>query len=147
MKALSLTQPWATLLTLGEKKIETRSWSTRFRGVFAIHASKGFPRWARDMMHEDPNFVEVLSQYGYMSSSTLPTGAIIGTANLTDCLPTSHVQRPDPAMKEYHFGDYSPNRYMFFTENAQLFAEPIPCAGKLGFWDVPTELLSESQGI
>lgn len=43
MKALSLTQPWATLVAIGAKKIETRSWSTSYRGPVAIHASKGYP--------------------------------------------------------------------------------------------------------
>lgn len=43
MKALSLTQPWASLVAIGAKRIETRSWSTSYRGLVAIHASKRFP--------------------------------------------------------------------------------------------------------
>lgn len=39
MKALTLWQPWASLVALGEKKIETRTWSTTYRGTLAIHAS------------------------------------------------------------------------------------------------------------
>ena len=39
MKTLSLIQPWASLIALGEKRIETRSWGTRYRGPLAIHAS------------------------------------------------------------------------------------------------------------
>ena len=38
MKALSLRQPWATLVAIGAKQIETRSWSTAYRGTIAIHA-------------------------------------------------------------------------------------------------------------
>jgi len=41
MKALTLTQPWATLIACGAKRIETRSWATDFRGRIAIHAAKG----------------------------------------------------------------------------------------------------------
>lgn len=41
MKAISLTQPWATLVAIGAKKIETRSWRTDYRGPLAIHAAKG----------------------------------------------------------------------------------------------------------
>jgi hypothetical protein len=44
MKALSLTQPWATLVVTGEKEVETRSWRTNHSGMIAIHASKGFRR-------------------------------------------------------------------------------------------------------
>ena len=49
MKVLTLTQPWATLVAIGAKRIETRSWSTKYRGPLAIHAAKGFPAWAKDM--------------------------------------------------------------------------------------------------
>ena len=42
MKALTLTQPWATLIAVGAKRIETRSWGTSYRGRIAIHAAKGF---------------------------------------------------------------------------------------------------------
>lgn len=40
MKAITLHQPWATLVSLGVKTIETRSWTTRYRGPLAIHAAK-----------------------------------------------------------------------------------------------------------
>lgn len=39
MKAITLHQPWATLISLGVKSIETRSWSTSYRGPLAIHAA------------------------------------------------------------------------------------------------------------
>lgn len=40
MKAISLWQPWASLVAVGAKKIETRSWATKYRGSLAIHATK-----------------------------------------------------------------------------------------------------------
>ncbi len=40
MKAISILQPWASLVALGHKKIETRSWNTKYRGELLIHASK-----------------------------------------------------------------------------------------------------------
>lgn len=43
MKALTLTQPWASLVALGEKRIETRSWGTSYRGELAIHAAASIP--------------------------------------------------------------------------------------------------------
>ena len=39
MKAISLLQPWATLVSIGAKRVETRSWRTDYRGPIAIHAS------------------------------------------------------------------------------------------------------------
>jgi hypothetical protein len=41
VKALTLTQPWATLIAVGAKRIETRSWATDYHGQIAIHAAKG----------------------------------------------------------------------------------------------------------
>ena len=40
MKALTITQPWATLIAIGAKRFETRGWSTPYRGPLAIHAGK-----------------------------------------------------------------------------------------------------------
>lgn len=40
IKGLSLWQPWASLIALKVKTIETRGWSTNYRGTLAIHAAK-----------------------------------------------------------------------------------------------------------
>jgi len=40
MKAISLKQPWATLIASGKKTIETRTWPTNYRGDLLICASK-----------------------------------------------------------------------------------------------------------
>jgi hypothetical protein len=45
MKALSIKQPWAWLIIHGGKDIENRSWHTKFRGRFLVHASKGMTRF------------------------------------------------------------------------------------------------------
>ena len=39
MKVLSLKEPYATLIKLGKKKIETRSFKTNYRGELYIRAS------------------------------------------------------------------------------------------------------------
>ena len=46
MNCLSLVQPWATLLLSGAKRYETRCWSTSYRGLLGIHASR---RWSADL--------------------------------------------------------------------------------------------------
>jgi hypothetical protein len=40
MKAITIIQPWATLIAFGEKEFETRSWATNYRGNLAIHAGR-----------------------------------------------------------------------------------------------------------
>ena len=39
MKALSIREPWASMITDGRKTIETRNWKTNHRGLLAIHRS------------------------------------------------------------------------------------------------------------
>jgi hypothetical protein len=74
MKALSLTQPWASAIALGIKKWETRSWPTHHRGEVCIHASKGFPRWAKDFAEEQG-----------INLDSLPLGCIVCVCDLTEC--------------------------------------------------------------
>ena len=70
MKCLSLKQPFADLLALGEKTIELRKWNTKLRGEFLIHASKNI----------DISTCERLK----MDIDKLTIGAIIGSAFLYD---------------------------------------------------------------
>jgi activating signal cointegrator 1 len=154
MKALTLTQPWATLVAIGAKKIETRSWNTAYRGLLAIHAAKGFPRWAKDICLTKP-FFDVLREKELAGKGTgagwigdLPQGAVIATCELV------HVYLIDelvsfPACgafawrkhiwqlnkQERSFGDYSKGRYMWLLENVVMLPEPIPAKGALGLWN------------
>ncbi|KYG90813.1 hypothetical protein A0U40_17955 [[Bacillus] sp. KCTC 13219] len=79
MKAITITQPWASLIALGEKRFETRGWSTTHRGKIAIHAGKK----VNEEAFED--FKTILKRYGITSAEELLTGAVIATANLVDC--------------------------------------------------------------
>ncbi len=47
MKTLTLTQPYASLIAFGAKRIETRTWATTYRGPLAIHAADGLDVAAR----------------------------------------------------------------------------------------------------
>ncbi|MBV4425848.1 hypothetical protein KM802_11330, partial [Clostridium tyrobutyricum] len=40
MKVLTIIQSWDSLITLGDKHIETRLWRTKYRGSLLIHAGK-----------------------------------------------------------------------------------------------------------
>jgi hypothetical protein len=98
MRALTLTQPFATLVASGAKRIETRSWKTSYRGPLAIHAAKGFPKAAREVCGHDPfrTALELAgvrfrgqpvrhwyhSPYPYWLVGGLPLGAIVAVATL-----------------------------------------------------------------
>lgn len=126
MKALSLTQPWATLVATGQKTIETRSWSTRYRGPLLIHAAKGFPAYAKEF-----------SQELYGNPAVLPyitRGAIIGKVYLLDVRPTEEVVTRI-SVQERRYGDYSQGRYAWILTNPEQL-EPIPWKGALGLFKI-----------
>lgn len=130
MKALTLTQPHASLIPLGAKRIETRSWSTNYRGRIAIHAAKGFPQKARALCQAHP-FIEALNAFN-LTEKDLPLGAVVATANLW------RVQRIGtndyPEEPEKSFGDYRAGRYAWFLDDIRAI-EPVPCKGMLGLWE------------
>jgi hypothetical protein len=133
MKALSLTQPWASAIMLGYKKIETRSWKTSYKGRIAIHAAKGFPTWARE-------FAEVERALGRIPGK-LPFGAIIGFVRICGMQKTQSLSNISGLERLY--GDYSPGRWAWFLDDIEPLPDDkiVPCKGMLGLWEVPTEIL------
>lgn len=138
MKAISLIQPWAQLVVLGTKRAETRSWPTTYRGEIAIHASKGFPGYAKTLCKKLA-FKRALDEYNFVAP-TLPLGAIVGTVEITGCYRTEEAGSMGlyDHSPEDQFGDYSPGRYFWILENPLLFATPIPCKGALKIWTIPS---------
>lgn len=137
MKALSLTQPWAELVVLGEKEWETRSWKTTRRGRIAIHASLKFPPWAKALTEQDPYFVTALGKYPI---TRLIRGSIVGTVEILEMQPTDEL-RDFLGRKEIAFGDYESERWGWQLANPVRLPEPIPCRGALGLWEVPPEIV------
>lgn len=132
-KGLTLTQPWASLVVLGEKAWETRSWRTKYRGPIAIHAAKTLPRSAKRLAESDPYYVTTLGKYPIR---WLPLGAIIGTVELVEIERVEAVVGIDIGRKEEAFGDYSPGRWAWQLANPVVFDEPMPWRGALGLWRI-----------
>jgi activating signal cointegrator 1 len=132
LKVLSLLQPWASLVVMGKKKIETRSWQTAYRGPLLIHASLG-KRGA--LLAAEPPFQKYIPQF-----SILPFGAIIGKASLTDVVAIggtqlSHEQINRLSLEEQAFGDYNAGRFAWMLEDPVIFGQPIPIPGALHVWE------------
>lgn len=134
IRGLTLTQPWATLVAIGAKKYETRSWTNPYRGLIAIHAAKGFPRFARQCV-DSSEFREALGEWGV--TRPLPRGGIVAVARLVDIHSTNDVEVSD---QERMFGDFSPSRYAWELEDVIRLDEPIPCRGSLSLWHVEYDL-------
>lgn len=136
MRAISLWQPWATLCVIGAKRIETRHWSTPYRGLLAIHAAK---RWTAEekAFAASPVFADALNGRGFNPAS-LPLGAVVGTVNLVDVVRTEKV-RDSISAEERAFGNFSDGRYAWLLETPALFDVPFPMKGAQGFfeWEPP----------
>lgn len=74
MKAITVWQPWATLLATGQKHNETRSWKTSYRGEILIHAAK--TDHSGILLHIPMEELKHFQDAGVVNK--LPTGAIIG---------------------------------------------------------------------
>src|SRR5689334_8102777 len=87
MKVISLLQPWASLVVIGAKQIETRSWNTKYRGPLLIHASKKYQVAQKKLA------VEFNKKYGANLGyfDELPVGQIIGSVNLVETFSTERV--------------------------------------------------------
>lgn len=143
MKAITLIQPWASLIAFGEKKIETRSWNTNYKGPLLIHAGK---KVEHDLCQQQP-FKDVLLKHGIVFKDQMPTGVIIAKCELVDCaqiqflnknsayIDTDIKDRRIVEKNELAFGDYTPGRFAWILDNVEIINEPIPAKGKLGLWE------------
>lgn len=141
MKALSLIQPYATLIILGYKQLETRSWQTSHRGNLAIHASAGKPSWARQVCETDLYIQRALAKHG-LTFDTLPRGAVLGTVGVRGMLPIDKNLISHLSPLEFACGDYSmPGRFAWDLFAALPLTTPIACRGALSVWEVPAEVI------
>jgi activating signal cointegrator 1 len=162
MRALSLLEPWGSLIACGAKSWETRGWKTNYRGLIAIHTSKAWkqdqilaiagskPMWDR-LVAEGFDW-RVLAKDG----CSFPLASIIAVADLTDVIPSAQwlqqynsklIKFPHPTFEasrlERECGNYEAGRFAWKLENVRKLATPIPCKGALNLWNVPEEVERE----
>lgn len=113
MRCLTIRQPWATLIALGEKSFETRSWRTAYRGEIAIHAGLKIDK---AICLQEP-FQSVLARHG-LTADNLPAGAIIATGSLINCYEVTAGMAEEgwPYGSEYIFGDYREGQFLMGTD-------------------------------
>lgn len=130
MKCLTLWQPWATLVAISAKRIETRSWSTNYRGPLAIHAAKS--KDGHLNARRNP-FLYALTIGGYSEFEDLPFGMVLAVVDLVDVLPATDV-RNVISRHELAFGDFSDGRYAWLLDSPRRLPGPRPARGKQGLW-------------
>lgn len=164
MKAITVLEPWASLIACGAKKIETRSWETKYRGNIAIHAAKSSKVVDRPQLFGAiPAYLKLVTP----KSSTylrddLDLGCVIAIADLVDCrqiigtkaetinienigdvtlehskiiLEGNPYEMEIDGVSEYDLGNYTPGRYAWILDNVQR-VEPIPAKGQQRIWNL-----------
>ena len=116
MKALTVRQPWASLIAGKRKRYETRSWLTHYRGLLAIHAGKN----ASEIQNED--------------IGRFPLGAIVAVAEIVQCHRTEDI-RDSLCDEALGVGDFSSGRFAWELHNVKSIEPPIPARGFQGLWE------------
>lgn len=139
MKAISIWQPWASLIAAGAKRWETRSWATRYRGPIAIHAAR----------HWDQECCEVFSRHSVqlelarlvlidppLLKTDLPFGAIVAVGVLADCVPTEKLR--GYILGDRALGNFAPGRFAWRIDRVERLLQPVDCTGRQGLWEPGT---------
>jgi hypothetical protein len=129
MKAITLWQPWASLIADKRKPVETRPRPWHYRGIIAIHAGKHVDR-------------EACVRFGY-NPDTITRGCVVCLVFKDAC-----VQFPDTRLfvtewEQTHlrhivpdeYGNYADGRYGYTLYNPQKFNPPVPAKGSQGIWE------------
>ncbi len=119
MKALSLKQPWLQAIVEGHKTIETRTWSTRHRGLLLLCSS----------LRDDPNGPWERIEHGLAHRGTLARGCAIASCTLEDVRPMNRFD------EEHALCRCEPGRFAWILGNVRQLAVPIPIRGKLGLFE------------
>lgn len=135
MKALSIIQPWASLIAVGIKDIENRTWRTNFRGEFLIHSSAKHLKEGWNALTDGQRKAaeRLIQPFGTVNDvKLLPVSAIIGKARLVDCVQNHQSVWAEKGVWNWVLAD------------VQLFDRPIlNIKGKLGFWEFDDALLAD----
>lgn len=123
IRALTIRQPWAAAIAYADKRVENRTWPTRYRGPVLIHTSKSVDRSA--LRHEPMAAV--------VRGLQLTAGAVIAVARVTGCHGDDGECTPWSATGHFH--------WTLAAEVAPL-TEPVAWSGHLGLWTPTTSLLA-----
>lgn len=141
MKALSIKQPWASLIAHGIKDIENRTWKTHFRGRIYIHASAKYfkTKAGWELLNEeqfktlkDDDLLKYLDQ-------SYPISAIIGEVEIIDCVinhPSIWAEKTEGVLVGNQFIHNEKPIYNWVLSNPVLYEKPIEnVKGKLSLWE------------
>jgi hypothetical protein len=126
MKAITLEQPFASLVSIGAKTIETRPWSTDYRGQLAIHSGK-FNSPVIDTYYRN-----LLISAG-LDCEQLPFEKIIAFVRLVSC--EKVIPSRTPCYPQLAFSDFTPGLYALEFADIRSLATPVSAKGCTQLWE------------
>jgi hypothetical protein len=151
MKALTVKQPWASLIVEGIKDIENRTWRCPQKYIgkrVLIHAgaSKELDHIPLDGIFSEQQLSYLLSRFTEyeLCEREYPHGAIIGSVEIVDCVinhPSIWAEKTE-VVNDFEFGYfpiYGKKIYNWVLANPVKFEKPIPSKGRLSFWESEIE--------
>ncbi|HXO26303.1 MAG TPA: ASCH domain-containing protein [Thermoanaerobaculia bacterium] len=118
--ALTVRQPWASLIIWGLKGVEIRSWSTDLRGTLVIHASKTVDDAAMRRFH----------------LQSLPTGSVLGAVSLVDVEALTSRRWGELAVDHLDLGSFTPGLYAWHLAEPRALDDPLPWRGERGLFEL-----------
>lgn len=139
--AISLWQPWASLIFTRDKLHETRGFPppAKYLGQrIAIHAARRLP-----MPDEMSLQLHLLCEQNWGANAawrtTLPRGVLLGTAVIVEAIRTDHRQ---PGPVDLVAGDWTRGRWAWQLGDVEKLDAPVPWKGKQGWFAVPADVLA-----
>ena len=131
-QCLSMHQPWASLLVLGIKVHEGRSWYSQHRGRLWIHAGSKVPS-EEEIAQLEQFYRAHLGQENIHYPSHYPTSCLLGSVDMTDCLSQEDY-------REQHPQGESSSPYVFICSNPQELMIKFPMSGKHKMFKLESKL-------
>lgn len=146
MRVLTVKQPNATLIALGIKPVENRSWAPppaiRDGQRFAIHAGAGWDaevvrRLGADSCFPIPGRPDQCIRLG--DRAAYPSGVIVCTASVAAVLTAATAEQLDVGARIFFRGPLG-----WLLRNVRL-ASSLPLKGRLSLWTIADSEVNETQ--
>jgi hypothetical protein len=126
LKAVTIRQPFATLVMAGVKRCENRTWPVRHRGLLIVHAAAAPPS-GRDWPDVLPPGLDA-GRLDLPPFRSLPLGAVLGAVDLFACLPHEDLAA------EWAADPFARGPFCWLLRDPRPLAAPVVCRGGLGLW-------------
>ena len=141
LKAISLWQPYCSLIPLGLKNYETRSWKTKYRGKLLICST------AKSTKIQYQQYLEICNELELPAWNEInfPHGYALAVCDLVDCIEMTPEFIAQQSQTELKSGDWQIGRYAWKLENVQPITEPLAIKGKQGLFNVCVDLFQSQK--